>query len=996
MRPRGSPAKRVIGLRAATLLTSTALVALLVAGLWFFLHTLIHSRMHTLEVDAVRERAQTAHQLIVVAQESKLASARDWGMWGDTWDFMHALRDGRDDPDYREENLNGVSLTNAGAPLILYLDANNRVVEARVVDGEESIPAPADILAADWSGLAANVTLDGAGGLMRIDDRVLIIGASAITQAKGQGERLGTLIMGTWLDQSQADAISHALGKPVTFRSATPTDIAETATAETANAVIPIDNNRVLGEFTLLDMAGNPAIVAQVHCERQIRAQAHRVERVLLLGLIAFGTVTAAAVYALMHVLVVSRLIRASREVLHVAGCDAGSALIRVDRHDELGTLVASVNQLTTKLNSSREKTEEALHEQTIVSDANRKLAMVAARTDNAVIITDAKGVIEWVNLAFMRLTGYTPDQAIGRRPGELLQGPLTDATTVASVRDAIREGRHIDTELLNYRQDGSTYWVRMNIEPVRDEDGAIQHYIAIESDVSQQKAFERALIEARSAAEDAASARAVFVANVSHEIRTPLNAILGFTELLRRDKGEPDQRERNEWLEIVHSSAQHLLDLINDVLDLSKLQAGRMTVEQLPTRVRELISQSASMHSVRAQQKNIALEIDIEDSIPARLDLDPTRLRQLLANVVGNAIKFTDQGSVRVEAEWLQPNDDPSAGLLLITIRDTGIGIPEAKMRELFTPFVQGDASVTRRFGGTGLGLAICKGVAEAMGGTIEVESEVNKGTIVRVEIPAPRSLGDEDAAPTVGLDETDSSKAMPRCLAGARLLIADDMPANLRLFEIVLREAGAVVVTVNDGQQAVAAALRQPFDLIMLDGQMPIMDGLTAASIMRSRGIAAPILALTAHAMETEIAKFIEAGCDAHLSKPISPIKLIRAVAEHLGREGSQSGSIDGDELANDPEVRAIIDEFVASVPMRLSQVLDALSEGDWEAAARQAHALKGTAGTLGVHAVARVAAAIERAAEHGDIDAAVEAMQVYDMLHSDEGGEPQRDAA
>jgi PAS domain S-box-containing protein len=970
-------------------LTSVALVAFLVAGLWFFLHTLVRSRMHTLEVDGVHDAAETARNLVLVAEEGQLASARDWGMWGATWDFMRAAAEGRDDAAYREENLNATSLGNAGAPLIVYLDMDGAIVEALVVKDEEVMAAPEEIRSADWGGLAATVEIDGRCGLVRIGEGVLIVGASAITQSMGQGERAGTLVMGRWLDDEEAKAISHALGKTVTFRLASATD--------RDGAVVPLDDARIVGEFVLRDFAGNPAVVGEVMCEREILAHARSVNRVLLVGLILFGAITAGAVYALIHVLVVSRLVRASREVLHVAGCDAGSALIRVDRDDELGRLVDSVNQLTTKLNRSREKIEEALHEQTIVSDANRKLAMVAARTDNAVIITDAKGTIEWVNLAFMRLTGYTPDQAIGRRPGELLQGPLTDQESIVKVREAVREGRHVDTEMLNYRQDGSSYWVRMSIEPVRDDDGAIQHYIAIESDVSQQKAFERALIEARAAAEDAASARAVFVANVSHEIRTPLNAILGFTELLRRGTSEGSagdqsglaERERDEWLGIVHSSATHLLDLINDVLDLSKLQAGRMTVEQLPTTVRELIQQSANMHAVRATQKSVALEIDIEESMPMRLDLDPMRLRQLLANVVGNAVKFTDAGSVRVEAVWVEANEDPSAGVLLVTVRDTGIGIPESKMRELFTPFVQGDTSVTRRFGGTGLGLAICKGIAEAMGGTIEVDSEVGNGTTVRLEIPAPRSIGDDDAAPTMGVEESDSTKSMPRCLAGARLLIADDMPANLRLFEIVLREAGAVVVTVNDGQQAVAATLRQPFDLILLDGQMPVMDGLTAASIMRSRGIAAPILALTAHAMESEVNKFIDAGCDAHLSKPISPMKLVRAVAEHLGREGTQ-GAIDEDDLANDPEVRAIIDEFVASVSARLSKVLDALAAGDFADAARQAHALKGTAGTLGVHAVARVAAAIERAAEREDVDAAVEAMQVYDMLNSDEGRE------
>ena len=233
----------------------------------------------------------------------------------------------------------------------------------------------------------------------------------------------------------------------------------------------------------------------------------------------------------------------------------------------------------------------------------------------------------------------------------------------------------------------------------------------------------------------------------------------------------------------------------------------------------------------------------------------------------------------------------------------------------------------------------------------------------------------------------------------APLRIVVAEDEAIiRLDLCEMLAEAGYEVVGQGGDGQQAVDAALRERFDLILLDGQMPVMDGLTAASILRSRGLATPIVALTAHAMESEVTKFLEAGCDAHLSKPISPIKLVRAAAEHLGREGSTQEADSGidDEMANDPEVRAIIDDFLKSVNTRLAELMDTLAKGDFTSAARQAHALKGTSGTLGVHAVARVAAAIERAAEHCDTDAAVEAIQVYDMLHNDEADDAGGSAA
>ncbi len=1053
--------RRVIGLRAATLLSTATLVVALTVGLWFVLDAIINRNFAVLESRYAKEPALVARKIVLTREETQRSQSRDWGVWNATWEYMKSIEAGAPDAVYRNENLIAESIRNAGADVVIYLNTKNAIVDAvEAVKGTNEVRDPGlAVREYDWSLLAASAQREGdVGGLIEISGIPMIIGVSPILRANREGPSAGTIAMGRWLDEAHIAQLSEEIGTQVSFRAALPND--------TDAIAVPLSNYQIAGDFLLNDAFGAPCLVGRVVIERDILTQAKMLRRAVILGLLAFGVVVTIAVYASVHVLIVSRLVRVSRELLHVAGCDGGSATVRVDRDDELGSLIRSMNRLIERVSLSNQETEEALSEQTIVADANRKLAMVAARTDNAVVITDATGVIEWVNLAFMRLTGYSPDESIGQRPGTLLQGEATCEETRAEIREAIRTGVHIDREILNYHKDGTPYWVRVSIEPVFDDQGNIQNFIAIESDVSERRERERELIEARRAAEDAASARATFVANVSHEIRTPLNGILGFAELLRSAADgdhEVDEVERAEWLSIIHGSATHLLELINDVLDLSKLQANRMTVEPIACVVRELVSQSAQMHRAKAKDKGLKLDVEVDESVPRLIDLDPTRLRQLITNLVGNAVKFTDSGSVRIAVSWREEAivkvsgaadeaqdsqviradevEPISSSRLMISVIDTGIGISDAKMRELFTPFVQGDASITRRFGGTGLGLAICKGIAEAMSGTIRVASEPGKGTRIYLDLPAPRSAQEvegEEASDASGVDEMcerqTGSRALPKCLAGVNVLVVDDAIVNRKLFDIVLREAGATVSLADNGERAVAMVLEQDFDLVLMDGQMPIMDGLTATSILRSRGITIPILALTAHAMEHDAARFIEAGCDAHLAKPIAPIKLVRAVAVHLGRKASahadasdkafgehavheagveeadveetgvantlavscESAKIDSgtheasgmadmmldEELANDPELRAIVEDFVRTIPDRAKELREAAVVRDAARLARLAHGLKGTSATLGLHAVAHMAATVERAALRNDLAGAVAAILEYEL--------------
>ena len=422
------------------------------------------------------------------------------------------------------------------------------------------------------------------------------------------------------------------------------------------------------------------------------------------------------------------------------------------------------------------------------------------------------------------------------------------------------------------------------------------------------EKAVERANEMAQAAAA-ADAAKSEFLANMSHEIRTPMTAILGFADVLLEEMGPGATPTQMEALESIRRNGEHLLQIINDILDLSKVAAGRMELERLRCSPTRIAAEVESMMRVRARARGLAFGVEFIGPIPESIETDPTRLRQILINLVGNAIKFTEAGGVRIvvrlaeSAAGADPAGAPAgSGLLQFDVIDTGPGMTPEQQQRIFQPFVQGDSSTTRRFGGTGLGLTICKRLVEALGGDISVQSAPGRGSTFRVRIPTGPLTGvtmlpgsSTDAPPGSGPRRPDSQAAL-----SGRILLAEDGPDNQRLISFLLRRAGAEVVIADNGQAAVDAALAaeregRPFDVILMDMQMPVLDGYAATAQLRARGYRRPIIALTAHAMASDRDKCLAAGCDAFAAKPIDRTRLFETITACMSAAAAKNAAPD-----------------------------------------------------------------------------------------------------
>lgn len=420
-----------------------------------------------------------------------------------------------------------------------------------------------------------------------------------------------------------------------------------------------------------------------------------------------------------------------------------------------------------------------------------------------------------------------------------------------------------------------------------------------VEERTAQLAASEQRLLEAKQAAEAASRSKSEFLANMSHEIRTPMTAILGYADLLMEEGDLTRSPERRvEVIQIIQKNGEHLLWIINDILDLSKIEAGKLTLESIACSPVAVVEDVWSLMQVRAHGKGLVLAASYETDVPASIQTDPTRLRQILMNLVGNAIKFTETGSVRMYVRFIadvQPR-------LEFDVVDTGIGMTDEQRERLFQPFSQADGSTTRTFGGTGLGLSISKRLATMLGGDITiVESAPGRGTRFRLVVSTGPLEGVPLIDPRRGANEdrhADSKQESPSArmtLHGYRVLLAEDAPDNQRLISFVLRKAGAEVTVVANGQQTVDAAWQaldseHPFDVILMDMQMPVLDGFGATALLRAKGYRGRIIALTANAMSGDRDKCLAAGCDDYATKPINREVLIEQIGSVSVERGAE----------------------------------------------------------------------------------------------------------
>ncbi|MFO1418889.1 MAG: PAS domain S-box protein [Methylotetracoccus sp.] len=570
----------------------------------------------------------------------------------------------------------------------------------------------------------------------------------------------------------------------------------------------------------------------------------------------------------------------------------AKGRVVERDPHGSPLRMVGTVSDISERKRNEAELDRYRHHLEELVAQRTAELMRTEAKATHILQSSadglygiDTEGRATFINRAACRILGYSPVEVIGRSVHALFHHSHADGTAYP-----IEEcpSHHAISDGGSFRVDDEVYWhadghpipVMYSVHPML-HDGRITGAVVSFVDVSVQRAAQEARERALIAAENLARTRSAFLANMSHEIRTPLNGVLGFAQLGLRKASQAEKAR--EAFERIIASGTVLLGVINDILDFSKIDAGKFTIEQTTIDLNALIDQNVDMVRDRARAKGLVIHVRKSARLPARCLGDPLRIGQILLNLLSNALKFTESGSITLTA-------DLERGMLLFRIADTGIGMTREQTGRLFTPFEQADGSSTRRFGGTGLGLAIAKRIAELMRGDILVESAVGIGSTFEVRLPyAPSAIDPEGHAsddPAFGAAQGDSMS-----LLGRSILVAEDNPINQTVLSEVLAEAGAKVILVADGQQAVrriAELGADAFDLVLMDVQMPEMDGYEATRRIRKIAPDLPIIGQTAHAYDEERQRCLAAGMVAHIAKPFAPDDLVKQILEHLRPRG------------------------------------------------------------------------------------------------------------
>jgi len=630
------------------------------------------------------------------------------------------------------------------------------------------------------------------------------------------------------------------------------------------------------------------------------------------------------------------------------------------------------------ELKKAKETLEESVKRRTdeLQLVSNKYKSIVAEAVDAIITISQRAEVLSF-NPAAEQMFGYHEDEVIGKNVSLLMPSPIREEHDqiiknylTTGIKKIIGVGGR---EVTGVRRNGQQFPLELAVSEVQLKDQVI--FTGILRDMTTRKQEQETLKNAMLEAEEASMAKSDFLTHMSHEIRTPLTAILGMADLLEDSK---PNKEQEKYISIFKRAGDHLLSIINDLMDLAKIEADQFTLDTIPFNLKELISDTHAIMETEARIKHLNLHYSLESGIPSTIFGDPTRLRQVLINLIGNAIKFTNKGSVSLHVRLVQPavthNSKPKRIEIEFTVKDTGIGISKEKRELIFDRFSQADHSITRKFGGTGLGLAVSRSLAVLMGGNIIVSSVEEAGSTFTLKAHFGINDGDE------GQHEDEKLKIIsprvPQSFPGPlKILLAEDSADNRFLFKAYLKDSDCTIEFAEDGQIAVQKFLETDFDLILMDIQMPVLDGYSATRLIRSHERqknvpTVPIIALTAHALLEEKEKSIQAGCNMHVVKPVSKQNFLAAIQRVIAENDFSPSPKNA---ASPPLITVNIDRmledlipgFLENRRHDIIKIREAVRQGDLETIKHLGHTMKGTGGGYGFENITEIGKNIENAA-------------------------------
>ncbi|MEK0081813.1 ATP-binding protein [Benzoatithermus flavus] len=844
----GSRRVRAIGLRDRLILWLALIIGLLFVVDGAVLQLVVLPSFEQVEnAEAERSFDRALNALNGELQELH-ANAADYATWDDSYAFAAGEENG-----YAETNGTPVSMGHLDLAVFAVLDRQGALRLGRLRHEDGVAPLP-DALLPTLLELQRRFAHEGGEGIVSTAHGLWLASIQPILRSDGSGPPVGTLIMARWLDEKVRARLEERTQERIAFWRADGTllPLQEAAALRElvqsgATHLLRVDEGDDVAVHGLLrDVADAPALLLRVDTPRSATRLGAEAVRTATLGLVVSAVVALLVLRLLLQHLVVSPLSILATHMLGIRRTGDLSRPLVLERDDEIGALARAFDDMRTRLHA-----------------AHRELRDVFDSVGDLFFALDREFRFIVVNRACLETWGMTEEQVIGR-PILAVLPRLEGSECFEAMRRVFLSGRPQRIETFSPIMQ---CWVEFYA--TTRSDGRLTVHL---QDITRRKEAERA--------------KSAFLATMSHEIRTPLTAILGFADLLARSPLSPEQQKH---LRIVRDTGKTLLTVVNDILDLSKLEAGKMSLERIPVDLPALLREALATVELLGAEKGLAFRAEIAADLPCRVRSDPVRLKQVVGNLLFNALKFTEKGGITLRARIVDRDD--AQVRVRVEVEDTGIGVAPEHLPRLFTMFEQADQTTTRRFGGTGLGLAICKRLVETMGGTIGVVSRPGAGSTFWFELPLEPAAAEERPEP---VRATADAPGTDRAL---RVLVVDDIATNRMLLSALLGGLGHAPAMAEDGIKAVEAATRERFDLILMDLHMPGMDGFMATQAIRSGGgpnATTPIVALSADVLPETARACRTAGMDGNLAKPIEAERLKEVLGMAAARSTDGAGSI------------------------------------------------------------------------------------------------------